>query len=201
MGRSRFLIYLLIVIAFPLTSHAQSEKKMLDHDAYDIWQRINEPEIANSGEWILYSMGPEYGDALLQVKHVNSEQVFSIPRGVSAAFTVDSRHVVTHIKPQADSVRQAKLDDVKKEDMPKDSLAILDLATGAVTYVSRIKSYKLPEEAGGWVAYLLEKPVENKEAKEEEMSEEESEEKESEETEVEKTEEEKARDEKRLIWK
>ena len=197
MGRSRFLLYFLILIAFPLTAQAQSEKKILDHDAYDIWQRINEPEIANNGEWILYSMGPEYGDARLQVKHVSSEQVFSIPRGVSAAFTTDSRHVVTHVKPPVDSVRQAKLDDVKKEEMPKDSLAILDLATGAVTRVSRIKSYKLPEEAGGWVAYLLEKPVEEKEAKDEETSEEESEEKESEEAELEKTEEEKARDEKR----
>ncbi|HEX6939869.1 MAG TPA: prolyl oligopeptidase family serine peptidase, partial [Longimicrobiales bacterium] len=57
---------------------------------------------------------------------------------------------------------EAVVDSLKREKtkpaaMPKDSLGILDLASGGVFKVERVKSFALPEEGAGWVAYLLEK--------------------------------------------
>jgi len=182
MRTGQHIFCLLFLLLLPLASHAQSSKQALDHDAYDIWQRINEEAISPDGSWVHYSMSPEYGDALLNVKNTASSMVYSIPRGVKAAFTRDSKHVVAHIKSAVDSVRQAKLDKVKKDDMPKDSLAIIDLASGTITHIPRVKSYKLPKEAGGWLTYHLEKPLEDEEDDAAEEPEgEESEENESEE--------------------
>ena len=158
------ILCLLILAAFPAFLFAQSAKTALDHNAYDIWNRINEEAISNNGDWVLYSMSPEYGDALLNIKRINSEQTISIPRGVSARFSEDSRHVVARIKPPVDSVRQAKLEKVKKDDMPGDSLAIVALETGEIIRIPGIKSYLLPEDASGVVAYHLKK---NEKAKEE----------------------------------
>ncbi len=147
----------LLLLAGVLDATGQQAKKALDHDAYDVWNRINEHAISDDGRWALFSMSPEYGDAELRVKSLTSDQAYSVPRGVSARFTEDARFVAFSIKPPKEAVRQAKLDEKKDDEMPKDSLGLLDLSTGAVTRIGRVKSFKLPEEGAGFVAYHLEK--------------------------------------------
>src|SRR5690606_15809385 len=65
-----------------------------------------------------------------------------------------ARFVVFLIKPTQAALEEARLRKTKPERMPQDSLGFLDLATGAVTRVARVQSFKLPEEAAGHVAYL-----------------------------------------------
>ena len=151
-----FILNLLLLTALTINLHAQSHKP-LDHDAYEIWNRINEKAISPDGQWVLFSYGPENGDAHLQVRRTAEETRHEFPRGVSAAFSYDSRHAAFLIKPAKAAVREAKLAETKAEEMPKDSLGILDLASGAVVYAGPVKSYQLPEKAGGYLAYLLEK--------------------------------------------
>ena len=156
--------------------HAQPAKKALGHNAYDFWKRIDERAISNDGSWALYAMSPENGDATLHVRSLSSSTSYQIPRGVSAAFNEGASHVAFLIKPPKDSVRQAKRAKKKAEDMPTDSLGILDLATGSVVRIDRVKSFKFPEEAGVWMAYHLEKPFEEEEEEIEPSEEEEGEE-------------------------
>lgn len=170
-NRLSFLILLVGLFLIPSDLFAQSGKKMLDHDVYDFWNRINEQAISNDGNWILYSQSPENGDAELHVKSISSDRAFSEARGVSATFSADSRHVAFLIKPAKDAVRQAKLDKKKDEEMPKDSLGIINLANGAMFNAGPVKSYKLPKEAGGWIAYHLEKSSEKEENEEPEAEE------------------------------
>ncbi len=42
--------------------------------------------------------------------------------------------------------------------MPKDTLAWIQLGTDSVVKVPRVRSHKLPDLQGDWLAYLLEKP-------------------------------------------
>lgn len=137
---------------------AQS-KKALDHDVYEIWNRINEQAISDNGNWVLLSIGPENEDAELRIKSLTSDQSYEIPRGVSANFSKDARFAAFLIEPPKEAVRQAKLDEKKKDEQPKDSLGIINLDTGDFTKIERVKSYKLPEDGSGWIAYLLEKPL------------------------------------------
>lgn len=49
--------------------------------------------------------------------------------------------------------------------MPKDGLAIVQLATGAVTRIEDVKSFSTPTKGGAWLAYLKgAKPEEKKPA-------------------------------------
>ena len=41
--------------------------------------------------------------------------------------------------------------------MPKDSLGIINLDTGEIAKIARVKSFKTPKERGGWLACLFEK--------------------------------------------
>ena len=155
-------------------------KKALDHDAYEIWNRITERAVSDDGRWALFSLSPEDGDAELRVKSLTSDQAHHLPRGVSAQFSQDTRFVAFRIEPSKEAVRHAKREKKKKDEMPKDSLGILDLSTGEVTRIGPIKSFKMPEDGSGYLAYHLEKPHAEKDstkAEEKEKPEEEEDEK------------------------
>ena len=151
----RFSILTVIAaIVFPATALGQI-KRPLDHDAYDIWMGIENQAISNDGRWVLYALVPQDGDAELRVHSLISNVTYSIPRGRSPRFSADSRFVVTLISPELEASRQARRGKAKPGDQPMDSLGILNLANGEVFRIERVKSYELPEDAGGWVAFLL----------------------------------------------
>jgi dipeptidyl aminopeptidase/acylaminoacyl peptidase len=129
----------------------------MDHDVYDGWNRISEQTLADDGQWLVYALVPQDGDAVLHVRSVSGPADYSVPRGRSAAFSADGRYVVFLIKPELALEREAKKAKKKPDDQPKDSLGILDLASGTIVRIERVKSFAVPEDAGSWVAYLLEK--------------------------------------------
>ena len=57
---------------------------------------------------------------------------------------------------------------IKKDKLPKDTLGIYQLESGAFDKIANVKSYKVPEKWSGYVAYMLEDIKEKKTAKKEE---------------------------------
>ncbi|MFZ9301160.1 MAG: hypothetical protein ACO23V_09305, partial [Chitinophagaceae bacterium] len=55
------------------------------------------------------------------------------------------------------ATRQAKIQKKKPEEMPKDSLAIIDLTVGAIRKVPNVRTYSLPLKADALIAYHLAK--------------------------------------------
>src|SRR5690606_22553212 len=62
-------------------------------------------------------------------------------------------------KPTFMETRQARIDKKKADEMPKDTLAILSLASLTLDKIPAVKSFIVPEEGGSHIAYLVEKPV------------------------------------------
>ena len=147
-----------------------AEKKPMDHSVYDEWKSITEKQISNDGMWALYKVGPQQGDANLIVKNVQEFNQTILPRGEQAHFTWDSKFVVFKIKPPFKETRQAKIDKKKKDEMPSDGLGILNIGSSEVIEFERVKSYKLPKEAGGVVAIHLKKEPAKKDSSEMEKS-------------------------------
>ncbi len=168
-----FRLYMLLALTLTTATFAQ-EKKPLNHDAYEIWNRTLAQNISNNGKWIFLSVGPEQKDSELRIKSLTDDRVYIIPRGESTQFDNNNQHIVTLIKAFTDSVKQAKKDKKKPEESPKDTLAVLTLATGDTFKIGRVKSFKMPKEGGGVIAYLMEKKLEEKkdstEVKKEEAS-------------------------------
>jgi len=154
----RTLAVLAAVLFCSYSAYAQeTAKRPLDHEVYDSWMRITEQQLSDDGAWILYVLEPQDGDGALHVRSLDLSESYEVPRGEGARFSDDRRFVVFVIKPELAAVRAAEQED---EDEPQDSLGVLDLSSGAIDRVERVKSFKLPEEAGGWLAYLLEKAEE-----------------------------------------
>jgi dipeptidyl aminopeptidase/acylaminoacyl peptidase len=148
--------YFIFLLLFPLYIFAQ--KKPLDHTVYDSWQSIGERMISNDGKWVVYTITPQEGDADLFILATNnSGYKKQVPRGYNAMISDDSRFVVFKIKPTYKETREAKIKKKKLEDFPKDSIGIIELGKNDLIKVSKIKSFKMPEKAGGWLAYQKEK--------------------------------------------
>ncbi|MBL0056339.1 MAG: S9 family peptidase [Chitinophagaceae bacterium] len=149
-------------ILFPLllvcTILSAQVKKPLDHSVYDGWKSLGERLISNDGKYIVYAINPQEGDGSLVIQNTAGYKKV-IDRGYNAVITEDSRFVVCRIKPFYQDTRQAKIKKKKADDMPKDSLAILELGKEDVVKIARVKAFKAPEKGAGWIAYQMEKPL------------------------------------------
>ncbi|HYD51714.1 MAG TPA: prolyl oligopeptidase family serine peptidase, partial [Gemmatimonadaceae bacterium] len=155
---------------------AQGTKRPLTPDDWDRWRSIVAPTISRDGRWVAYSLHPQVGDGELVVRSTAGTTEYRVPRGFvgrpqmvagaqggdsasavpPAQLTADSRHAIAlTYAPKADYDR-ARQRSRRPQDQPRASLAIVDLADGRVTTVPRVRSFRLPRDAGGWVAYLLE---------------------------------------------
>ena len=155
----------LILSYFLFTSAtiAFSQKSALDHNVYDEWQSIGARHISANGNWIGYNINPQEGDRELHLYSVKEGTQLTFPRGKKLIFTPDSRFAIFIISPfykDKKAVRDKKL---KKEKLPKDSLAIVDLLSGNITKIPDIKSFKVAEKEMSLITYHLTPPEKSKE--------------------------------------
>ena len=149
--------FFLAICLIGLANLLNAQKKPLDHTVYDSWQSIGERLLSNDGKYIAFTVNPQEGDAKLFVQSVNGNYKKEFARGYAAEFTEDSRFLVFKLKPTFKETRDAKIKKKKTDEMPKDSLAFLELRTDSLVKVPKIKSFKLPEDSSNWLAWLSEK--------------------------------------------
>ncbi len=169
--KTRAALLGLFLLATPAVLGAQvSGKKPLDHNAYDIWKRINTTVLADNGDWIAFVTTPGEGDGYLTLRSVGDRtaRIVEIDRGSRPRMTADSRFLVFTIDPMHAVVDS--LEDVletrweRRNLMPKDSLAIVDLSAAfdggsfddGYFRTDRVRSWTIPAEEGAFLAYRLE---------------------------------------------
>jgi len=166
--RWTFLVFGLVLAAATLQADQQAaRRKPITHDVYDGWRSIQGTRISRDGAWLAYALVPQDGDGDLVVRNLRTGAERRHPRGKDPIITSDATFVVFTIAPLKVDVDKAKKDKKKPEEQPKPGLGILNLATGETVTADRVKSFKVPDESGRFVAYLLEPPEKKAEAKEE----------------------------------
>lgn len=151
-------ILLSLFLLFSFQVYAQ--KKPLDHTVYDSWQSIGERMISNDGKWAVYAVNVQEGDGNLYIQSTeNAQNKRQVPRGYNAVITEDNRYVVFRIRPLYKETRDARIKKKRIEDMPKDSVGIIELGKDGIVKVAKVRGYKVPERGVGWVAYHKEKEM------------------------------------------
>jgi dipeptidyl aminopeptidase/acylaminoacyl peptidase len=156
-----FYFFVVFLILFgELFLYAQKAKIPLDHSVYDFWKTISNARISNDANWVTYEVNPGRGDGYLYLYNVKQNTLDSVERGYDPVFSNQSDFLAFRIKPQYTKVRKAKIDKVKEDKMPRDSLGIwlLDRSNGLVKYPD-VRSFVIPTDGTGWFAfYHFEKP-------------------------------------------
>ena len=147
---------LLFFLVF-LSMKTSAQKKELDHTVYDSWQSIRETSFHPQGKYIVYAIVPQEGDGTFIIRNVKTGNELSIARATQAVFTENGEYLVAKIKPSFAETRKAKIDKKKADEMPKDSLVIVELATNTIQKIPSVKSYQLAEHGNDMMVYLKDK--------------------------------------------
>lgn len=151
-----FTFALLVAAATPFPAVAQT-KRVLEHRVYELWDTIGGETLAADGRWLLYDRLRYDGDDALVVRATAGDATHVFERGSGGRFDEGSNFVVFTLEPARDSVLQARREGRRPDQMPRDTLALLRLADGEITRVPAVRSFRLPDRAGGWLAYQLER--------------------------------------------
>src|SRR5215218_6922218 len=156
-------------------------KRLLTHQDYDSWRSILAQQVSRDGKFVAYAYVPQDGDGEIVVRNIATGVDWRAPRGyrpplpppddpgtniaefqaeqarlLRPVFTADSRFLVFTTEATKAEVNKAKKDKKKPEDMPKNGLSIMDLSNGTVTRIERVKTFRVPEDGAGFIAYSLE---------------------------------------------
>ena len=191
-GASLICAAALLVTSFTYSFGQQpaATKRPLRHQDYDSWHSIQAPQISRDGKFVAYAFMAQDGDSEIVARNLATGAEWRAPRGyhppvpppddpganigefqatqarlVRPVFTADNRFVVFSAEPAKADVARAKKEKKKPEDMPKNALGIIDLSSGQVTRVERVKSFQVPEDGSGFIAYLLEPKIARTEAR------------------------------------
>jgi dipeptidyl aminopeptidase/acylaminoacyl peptidase len=135
---------------------ATSAKKAISHDVYANWRSIAGSVLSRDGKWAAYALLAQEGDGEVVVKNLIDGREWRSPRGTAPAFNADGSYLAFAIAPTRVELDQARNDKKKGEDLPKAGLGIMDLASGKVESMSRVKRFAWPEQGGQVLAVLLE---------------------------------------------
>ena len=156
-------------------------RRPLTHQDYDSWHSIQAPQISQDGKFVAYAYMAQDADSEIVVRNVASGTEWRAARGyrppvpppddsipnfgelIAAqgrlsrpVFTADSRFVVFSIEPAKADLNKAKKEKKRPDDMPKNALGMMDVSNGQIARVERVKSFQVPEDGAGFIAYLLE---------------------------------------------
>ena len=148
-------LLLLVIGTVPLGAQ---QKRPLDHADYDVWNRLQNVAVSSDGLWLAYRLVPGDGEATLVLRSLSDTRSLAIERATSARFTANAGYLIALITPMEDSSEEAGTQErnQNEEDESPDSLVVVSLSDLSTFSRERVQSFRIPEDAGDRIAYLLE---------------------------------------------
>ena len=143
---------------------AQPAKRLLTVNDFDSWRSTASQQISADGKWLAYSVFPQVGNGEVVLVDLATKKETRIPSGAlpireavdpnaepsenppaavpgpRLEFTSDGNYMVFLAFPPKAEIDVARKAKKKPEDMPKNSLAIVSTATGAIFTSGQVKS-------------------------------------------------------------
>lgn len=152
-------------------SAEQTAKKLITHDVYANWRSIQNSVLSRDGQWAAYALVGQESDGEIVVKNLRDGREWRAPRGNSPVFSFDGKYLAFAVAPTRADLDKAKKAKTKPEDAPKAGVGVIDLASGKVENIERVKRFSFAEEGSSLLAVLLESPKEvKKDAKKEDAA-------------------------------
>ncbi len=159
---------------------AQPAKRPLTVNDFDSWRSTASQQISADGKWLAYSVFPQVGNGEVVLVDLATKKEIRIPSGAlpireavdpnaepsenppatvpgpRLEFTSDGNYMVFLAFPSKAEIDAARKAKKKPEDMPKNSLAIVSTATGAIFTSGQVKSFQVPAINSTVLAYQKE---------------------------------------------
>lgn len=135
--------------ASTLSGTVNTEKKPLTLQDIMKFKAIQNPEISEKGDWVVYNTKPDRGNGEAIAYSINTGKTFTIHRGDKPVITTDSRWVATAVRPDAQELEKAS-----KKKKPKTGMALLDTTSGELISFEKVKGFTFSVDSQ-WLVYRL----------------------------------------------
>ncbi|WP_225554687.1 S9 family peptidase [Sphingobacterium bovistauri] len=132
------------------------QKPPIDHTTFDSWKNISSQNFSKSGKYIYYTISPQEGDVVTELKDQHNNLLLQLNRGNSSRITEDEKFFISVIKPFFKETREAKIKKKKTDEIAKDSLSVFNIATKEAINLGAIKNWKTPRLNKTYIAYQQE---------------------------------------------
>ncbi len=151
----RKIILIVAFLALGLSFSIAQNKKVVSPEIYDDWKGLSSALISANGNFVSFEINPQVGDGNLIVKNFDGSNAQIFPRGYKAVFADSEDFLAFQVQAEYKKVRDLKLKKKKKDDLPKDSLFILNLKTGNLEKFADLVSVEVAKEESNWMTFLL----------------------------------------------
>lgn len=154
-------------------------KRPLTHADYDGWKSIVSQKISPDGRYVAYGLFPQDGDGELIVFDLTTGKEMKHPagalpppaapdplaeapppqRGLTIEFSADSKYVVSSAYPSKADLAKARAEKRRPDQAPRNAMLIGTLADAKFYRVENVRSFQVPDEASGYIAYSKEPVV------------------------------------------
>jgi len=133
-------------LLFYLVFNLSAQKKVMTPEVYEEWNKISQVQLSDSGNYASYILTNEGGrsDLILYEAATGNEKL--IPHVKNHALTADEAFMISLSSVHPDTLKELKRKKVKKNDLPQDTLIIMDLNQGTLTKVKNVTSFSLAPE-------------------------------------------------------
>jgi len=176
LGRWALMALLTLASAAVGTAGAQSGKKPITQDVYDLWRSISGAALSTDGKWAMYTVSPAVGEGELVIRSTSGSTEYKFPRGYTgrpqlqagadsaalfsaapAQFSGNGQYAAYVKYPSAQAVEASrKAPRNRPVPMPRNDMGVVRLSDGNVMLIARVRSFKMARDGGKYIAYLME---------------------------------------------
>ena len=143
---------LLLALTVPAAAgQAPGARKPLDHDAYDSWQRVSSVTLSNDGKILVWQISEQEGDCKLVIRRLETGEELVLDRASGFKMSEAADFGTCLVSAPYAVTRQAKIDKKKDDEMPKDSIACINLKTFEVTRIADASSASTGWDAAPYI--------------------------------------------------
>jgi dipeptidyl aminopeptidase/acylaminoacyl peptidase len=173
LSRIALLVGALVVVTSAL--QAQSAKKPITQDVYDLWKTIGGSSLSPDGNFLAFQHSPVVGDGEEVLRSTKATAEYRYVRGFtgrpqmvpnadstaqfnapSAQFSADSKFLAfVTFAPRAE-FGAARGGMARGNVTPRNALTLVSTADGKATVIPRVRSFKFAKDGGKYIAYLME---------------------------------------------
>ncbi|MGN0202745.1 MAG: alpha/beta hydrolase family protein [Candidatus Cryptobacteroides sp.] len=141
---NKYLTALLLAASFALAGpQARAQKIPLSHDVYDSWQSVKSSMMSEDGQLLVYCVAPQQGDGSVFIENPGTSARLEVARSQRYALPRDGKFVFCTVTAPYSVTRQAKIDKKKADEMPSDTLVVINATTmEEVCRIGGVKSFK-----------------------------------------------------------
>ena len=154
---SALITFLVFIIGSPISAQTQGQLTFEDVMKFE---DITQSSISDQGNWLIYTVAPDRGDARVVVQSVSGTQEYEVPLAFSPAISSDEAWVA--VRTQASLTQRLK----DQQNALKNGMAILSIEDGSVERIDNVARFQFSNN-GEWLAYqkLTSKEVEELKSK------------------------------------